>query len=302
MAGAGGVFRKVVSGQPLSIPAPAYNAFIDAAMAHRRSQAVGTPPLGIGADRSAVLVRNDTGAARSRLDVLALGGALVTAENGESQFLRAAAFAGTAPTAAAIGRGVVLLEPVGPGRIGRALADGVGHARVRMVSEQDRCADVDPASPSRLRSCEDGSAQLLWVQPVGERDDPAVALAIVRVRAASMVSMHARITSSTVLATNRWRYSWQEVRPNAAGTAWVTVSGGFTQATHGYAYNAIEAGNNSSGVQGNGVNLANLPGTFALQPLGANKAVVELRGPYLTAGGVMSWWISAVNAVDGACS
>ena len=52
-------FRKVKSGDPLVIPAAAYNAMLDAAVANMRSQSKPTPIR--GEQGLHVLVRNETG-------------------------------------------------------------------------------------------------------------------------------------------------------------------------------------------------------------------------------------------------
>lgn len=106
------------------------------------------------------------------------------------------------------------------------------------------------------------------------------------------------ITDAVSVSANRWKYAWQEVVWN--GTAWAVVTGGSDYTTHGYAYNGIEAGNTGTGVEGNGVDVDSLPGTYAIQPIGTGS-VVLLRGPFANGSGVNVHWFIAVNAVDGGC-
>ena len=63
--------RKVQSGQPLVIPASAYNAFIDAALDFRQRTAhIGQGAQPAFAQASIVLVRNDSGGDRQLVDTL----------------------------------------------------------------------------------------------------------------------------------------------------------------------------------------------------------------------------------------
>ena len=79
----------------------------------------------------------------------------------------------------------------------------------------------------------------------------------------------AKILSSSAdgAGTNRWTYTFEQVRKtdidyNSGAGGWTAASDGYT----GTAYNFAEVINSASGTQGNGVDVANLLGTFALQP------------------------------------
>jgi hypothetical protein len=111
----------------------------------------------------------------------------------------------------------------------------------------------------------------------------------------------ARITASTSLGNNRWSYQWQEVRRSGVNT-WTTVTGGRTHSTTGYglAYNLLEAGNAATGVQGNGVTIANLPAGFTIRAIGTN-AVVEIITVIPNGSGGFEAYFAAPNAVDGSC-
>ena len=70
--------KKVQTGQPLVIPASAYNAFIDAAIDFRQR----TAHIGQGAQpafqqATIILVRNDSGADRQRFEVLGVDGPVI---------------------------------------------------------------------------------------------------------------------------------------------------------------------------------------------------------------------------------
>ena len=144
-------FRRVKAGDPVKIPAPAYNAWCEAAEAFRAgNQGFTTPTAGDRPDYTRVKVRNDSGADRSRFDVLGVSGPLFTPTDNLAEFLRAPKLIGALPDADThAGRFVILLEPLPAGKIGWALAAGVVPVTVNMVAAGDKFADVTDA-PGRL--------------------------------------------------------------------------------------------------------------------------------------------------------
>lgn len=107
----------------------------------------------------------------------------------------------------------------------------------------------------------------------------------------------ARITGDSANGTNRFLYDWEEVR--LASDEPVTTGAQRTSSTHGKALNLRELLNDASGIQGNGVDLANLPAGFGVQPI-ATKGAVFLFGPYKISG-EDRWLFQATNAIDGEC-
>lgn len=108
----------------------------------------------------------------------------------------------------------------------------------------------------------------------------------------------ARITDATLDGTNRWIYDWEEVRFEDDEP--VTTGAVRTSDTHGQAMNLREMLNDGTGVQGNGVDVANLPSGFAIQPVSGRGAVI-LFGPYQD-GGEDRWYFQSTNGVDGSCT
>ena len=108
-----------------------------------------------------------------------------------------------------------------------------------------------------------------------------------------------QITGATAIEgeSNRWEYDWAEVAWSASG--WAAITGGRSSSTHGEAYNTVEVPNDSAGVQGNGVDIDELPGTFEIKPI-ATGVVVLAHGPFVD-DTTKAWWFSLVNAVDGSC-
>ena len=71
--------NKVNSGDPLKIPATAYNAFVEAALAHRQSQqnVMGGMKPGLPSNAlNLVKVRNDSGADVPQYGILGIGGSV----------------------------------------------------------------------------------------------------------------------------------------------------------------------------------------------------------------------------------
>lgn len=179
--------RKVQRGDPLTIPAGAYNAMIEAASAHQYSQRVlSGRPGGAALAQNAVLVRNDSGEDRAQFDVLAIDGTLVNSQEppdgNRPEFLRQIAVTGIVPTADYLGRFVILQEPIRPGEVGRAVIGGVTIARVDIRNEDHGFCDSDDNDPTKLESGATGTCQILWKEPVVPPQEPGdrTALAIIR--------------------------------------------------------------------------------------------------------------------------
>jgi len=172
---------KVQPGMPLQIPARAYNAFVDAALDHQRRQLSTTADA--QRDRepaNVVLVRNESGADRSRFDILGITGPIITRADNAASFQSRIALRGETPTAVHAGRFVVLVDALPDGGIGRAYLSGACLVRVRMQDEAHTAADIEEGDASQLASGESGAASLLWVEPVAQRVDPAIAWALIR--------------------------------------------------------------------------------------------------------------------------
>lgn len=111
------------------------------------------------------------------------------------------------------------------------------------------------------------------------------------------VEIWGQITGNTKDSSNfRWTYAFAQVTKTAAGFGgWSVLSGGIT----GNCYNTIEDINGASGLFGNGVNSANLLGTYELQPITTGDVV---RLTQVDAGGTLEWQFEGWNSVDGQCT
>ena len=294
--------RKVRPGEPLVVRADAYNAFVDAAIAQRGALMGGVSGAAIrlGVPAGALLVLNTTDATLPRGSAVELGALAVATPGAPSvgDMLQGVVLEALTP---ALGYGplAITADAIPPNAVGLAVLDGLVAARVTVLDEGHRFADVTPGE-TILATRAVGRVELLWKE-AGVSAEPGDKWAYVRRVADGAVRILARLTGATMLSDNRWSYTWEECRLAPSG-AFEAVPGGLTSASSGEAINSVEASNTDTGVQGNGVDLEYLPLTFALQPAPAG-VVVELSGPWPRVSLPLApWWIFAFeNAVDGAC-
>ena len=158
--------QKVRSGESLSIPASTWNAFIDAAnwvrneQQNRKAQGVRS-----GAGVGIVFVRNGESELRERFTALVLTDISVTPETNEDEFLSCPpVFLGQKMTEAREGKPyAILLEPLEPDQIGRAMVLGIVPAKVTIQDSEDPYAEPVPnSSAGALRSSATGVARILW--------------------------------------------------------------------------------------------------------------------------------------------
>ncbi len=155
--------QKVRPGQPLRIPATAYNAFVDAAVAHKDQQDLtGRDPLRGARQAGIVSVKNTTAGTVPRLGVLGIDGPLFTPTANLNEFKSRVLISGVAPTVADhTSSFVITLEPIAAGKIGRAYAAGVCPVQVNITDEVHQFADVN-GSTANLESYGRGDAKILW--------------------------------------------------------------------------------------------------------------------------------------------
>jgi len=159
---------------------------LSAARAHQEGQRrLSRKPLFHTAD--VVVMRNDTAGDVDRFGVLGIGEPLINPQHdlahaNQEGFQSQVAVTGLSPGEGHRGKFGILLEPVARESIGRACVIGATVARVRMDDEDHGFADIDEGDPRWLLSTTEGMAELLWVQPKSQREDPdqVIAWAIVR--------------------------------------------------------------------------------------------------------------------------
>ena len=226
-------FRRVLRGQRFEMPADAYNAFVDAAEAHRvQREGVSAQrwPLltpASGGRPNVVLVRNESEEDLPRFGVLGIEGVIIEpgpAEDGgnDAEFKRRPALRGAAITwddpYAYHGRFVIAREPIGAGKIGYAVIRGITPAIVIITDEEHTCADTAPGSQV-LQSGFSGGARILWKQPAEApppdglivRDGEA-RLALLEVGPRDRDRLPVRLGKAELIAQDRWgwRYPWSQ--------------------------------------------------------------------------------------------
>jgi len=237
--------KKVQSGDPLVVPAQAYNAFIDAAKDfQQRTRHVGQTATPGYRSAGIVLVKNESGAARERFDVLGLGDPVILPDAGdtaEQQFKNAVAFRGEMPDETLHkGKFVILAEPLATGAIGRAYLSGVTAVRLRLEDSAQKveAAEIIDADATALQPSPAGSAAVLWHQ-----EQSGDVWAIVRLGNAAPAGVWVQIISTEASAGEY--SSWQEVEltdDGEGGLTWTAKADGLAGPDDGVIYevNGVE--------------------------------------------------------------
>jgi hypothetical protein len=160
---AGDFLREVKAGDPLKIPADAYNAMIRAA----RWVAFNTKGAQRGIsqdifDATTCLVRNSSGADRSRFHVLGVDSVLITPTDNLNEWAAQFALDGITPTTTHNDKFVILLEPISEDQVGRAVASGLAHVKINVSNAAHSRATVDAGNATRLTSAASGGVPIIW--------------------------------------------------------------------------------------------------------------------------------------------
>ena len=159
----GDSLRKVRTGDPLNIPAGAYNAFVDAAVDLRQRQHdAAREPQRLRRDNDVILLLNSTASTVNRFGVLGLTDPIILPT--DALELERVAFTGVLPAAEHAGKFAILLETGAPGAIVRAALGGVVPVKIGVLDPAHEFADISVGMTDRLQSGESGAAQILWVE------------------------------------------------------------------------------------------------------------------------------------------
>lgn len=172
----GDAFKKTSPGQKLQLPAAAYNAFIDTALAFQRGrlQRGAAGPVAAPLPEGLARVKNASGASQGRFGVLGIGGVAYGPGDNLAEFQNHVTFEAVAPAEPHRDRFVVLWEPLAPGKIGQAFVAGVCPVRVDILDDAHRFAQAIPGDAGKLRSSASGSTQILWAEAAGSNPRWAV--------------------------------------------------------------------------------------------------------------------------------
>jgi len=162
----GDALKKVTTGSPLTIPAAAYNAFIDAARAEQAHQGdQGVPGQAVPRESGIVLIKNTTESDLDRFAILGIDSPIFTPDEAEQEFKNRVALKGVTPDIDDhLGRFAVLLEPLAAGRIGLGMVQGVTPVKVNIDAVSYRWADLCDAQTGYLEAGNEGSARILWIK------------------------------------------------------------------------------------------------------------------------------------------
>lgn len=162
----GDELKKVSRGQPLRIPATAYNSFVDAALDFRnRSLALEGEARQKDTRNGILYVQNGTGVDLPQFSVVGLSEPVIFPSENEPEFRNRVVLLGATPLEVDHrGRFGILAEPIGEGKVGLCFVDGVCQARIYVASDlqNPRFADVIDEDTGYLKATGFGSATILW--------------------------------------------------------------------------------------------------------------------------------------------
>lgn len=157
-------FKKFQAGERLpGLPKEILNAVVS----DRRGENAlsNTRVKGLVPDSGIVLVKNNSGAARSQFAILGINAPIIgpTPVASLPEFKKRVTFSCITPTTAAhSGKFVVLLEPLLNGAIGKAVVSGV--VQVRLTGADVGWATVTNNDATKLTASATGSAEVLWAE------------------------------------------------------------------------------------------------------------------------------------------
>jgi hypothetical protein len=240
-------FRKVKSGDPLVIPAAAYNAMLDAAVANMRTHGKPSP---VHAEQSHhVQVLNETGYPLEQFEILGIEGPVFHPRNQPDAFQQTPVLRGVVPGERHKGKFVVVQEPVAPGSVARACISGLTVARVYVEgNDQPKACDIETGVTYDFTGGSSGGASVLWIEGgTGER------WALIRIGHGDVSTLFPVTLKKSggeegdEKTATTWRYDVshaltdeslaKDVDPTKSPHQWKRPSiGKITQATFGYAH------------------------------------------------------------------
>lgn len=297
----GNPFRHVQPGDRLRIPAALYNTQVDMAQAWRAGAiAPGSGRLFQYFDSardlgsSIVRVRNDSQEVISAHSAMGIA-AMVGVDT-------AAAFCSLRPVPplsvvlpdpkAHDRRFCITLDPIRPGKVGRAVVAGLALAKLEQPNGPMPAAMLVPGSTVLTATPAGGAGVVIADAPGDDADPAATSLALVSIGTGPR-TFPALVGAASPDGANRWTYSIQAT----AGKAGPGYSDAFTT------LGAPMTARNWWELGGFGIDLAALPPGFALKPA-PEGSPVEVGYEWVTDGElppVLEWWFTFPNAVDGAC-
>lgn len=161
------IYRKAYRGQPLEFPAQLYNQLIENVVEKKRDaihQKV--PAVSRDPGRAVVWVRNATDPAIDLSPGAPVAIQALAADPGEKALAEDYVFAVGIPESRDRGRWGALLQPLGPGDVGRMALAGPVATRVEVPAGCDTLlfADVKDGAASHLQVVGAGAGRILWLE------------------------------------------------------------------------------------------------------------------------------------------
>jgi len=241
-------FRKVKSGDPLVIPAAAYNAMLDAAVANMRSH--GKPSQVRGEQSDRVLVRNESGYPLEQFEILGIDGPVFHPRNQPDAFQQTPVLRGVVPRERHKGKFVVVQEPASPGGVVRACVSGLTVARVYVENalSQPKACDIKEGHTYDFTAGTTGGASILWIE--GGTGPKWALIRIGHGDVSTLFPVNLKISGGEQgdeKTATTWRYDVShaitgeslknDINPTQSPHQWRRPSiGRITQATFGYAH------------------------------------------------------------------
>jgi len=250
--------KKVKAGDPFKIPAPDYNAMIDAAKAHRQSLINFETETDCISDQSTIFpLRNNSGSDLNRFSILGIGEPIFDPEFHLASFKNDIAFDGSIPTKDYIGKFAILQGPANAGKIAKACYSGTSVVRIDVIDERHGFAEAKIDETDHLESRSAGSAQILWKAP-----GTGISWAIVRLGTRARENVFwAGITKVTRVRAHVWDYDFEEVEylydiwaPFGPCWRWFPITKKGYPVRAGTARNTVEINQGYGNPLGNGVN------------------------------------------------
>lgn len=163
----GDPLKKVLPGQQLSIPAQAYNAFVDAALAHRGVGAHGpqVPERTYSRPPGLVRVRNMSGVDLPRFSPIGVSNVAISPTASLPNFQNTPIFHGFQPVSSQYrGKFAVLQEPLANGALGDAVLSGITVSQISVEHATHDRVDVNTAGGWLLLSSYYGAAEILYAE------------------------------------------------------------------------------------------------------------------------------------------
>ena len=156
--------QKVKQGSPFKPKAADWNAFVDAALAHRgmgSKTKSGDSSMRGTADSGIVTIQNNSGLPCDQYTVLSLDTLLITPTDNESHFrFETPVFSGTAIASENISKPFAIIqEPLGKSFVGDAMVAGVSPAKIAVSDESHAFAEL---AATGLQSAASGIVRILW--------------------------------------------------------------------------------------------------------------------------------------------